>query len=93
MNVRTPRDVIRVSCLADTHSSDWLHATPSQKLGLWLQNTDFVRALRFSLGIPICTENTCAQCGADSCAKNGIYQAALRPETLNNPNAGTKVES
>ena len=47
MNMRTPRDAIRISCLADTHSGDWLHATPSQKLGLWLQNTDFVRALRF----------------------------------------------
>ena len=55
--------------------------TPSQKLGLWLQNTDFVRgALRFRLGIPICAETTCAQCGALadsygdhtlSCAKTG----------------------
>ena len=52
MNMRTPRDAIRISCLADTHSGDWLHATPSQKLGLWLQNTDFVRALRFRLGLP-----------------------------------------
>ena len=64
MNMRTPRDAIRISCLADTHSGDWLHATPSQKLGLWLQNTDFVRALRFRLGLPICADITCARCGA-----------------------------
>ena len=47
METRTPRDAIRISCLADTHSGDWLQATPSQKLGLWLQNTDFRHALRF----------------------------------------------
>ena len=59
MNMRTPRDAIRISCLAATHSGDWLHATPSQKLGLWLQNTDFVRFRSTrSCGLSVCSDNT-----------------------------------
>ena len=67
--------------MADAHSGDWLQAIPSQKLGLWLQNTDFRRALRFRLGIPISDEITaCLQCQAPadrygdhalSCVKTG----------------------
>ena len=49
------------------YSGDWLQATPSQKLGLWLQNTDFRRALRFRLGVRISDVVVpCPQCGAPS---------------------------
>ena len=46
----------------------------------WLTDLDFVRALRFLLGIPICAETTGAQCGAlaDSYSDHALSGAKTR---------------
>ena len=66
MKDRSPRDLTRIACLADTHSGDWLYATLSVKMGLWLTSVDFIRALRLRLGLPVAEESVCAKCGRES---------------------------